>query len=87
MGREGDGTVIERVARALCYHDMFSWEGLDNGERDNYARAAKAAIEALRDPTEEVLSWIPVPESVNPQPADALYFWHMCIDAALKEDK
>ncbi len=44
-----DMTMVERVARALCAADGYSW-----AEDELYMRQARAAIEAMREPTEEM---------------------------------
>jgi hypothetical protein len=53
-------TMIERVARALCEAQGFTWEqagdpmqsGSGEDERDGYALLARAAIAALMEPTD-----------------------------------
>lgn len=52
--------MIERVARALCEAQGFTWEqagdpmqsGSGEGERDGYVLLARVAIRALMEPTD-----------------------------------
>lgn len=53
--------MIERVARALCAADELDWDAQANGqtsgsgsddEQQGYLDKARAAIEAMREPTE-----------------------------------
>ena len=67
-------TMIEKVARAFARHDSYesAWK--------RYRGHAKAAIAAMREPTEEMLNASPdYPIYMN---ADE---WAKMIDAALKE--
>lgn len=81
--------MIEKVARALCEAQGFKWEdqadamtnasGGDD-ERDHYLEQARAAIEALREPNQEMLS-IDAPDM--PAGGDVGDIWRDMIDKAL----
>ena len=66
--------MIERVARALCSYSEFMWQ-------DNIPKA-KAAIEALREPTEAMCNV----SGYQHERDNAYRYWHNMIDAALKEN-
>lgn len=79
-------TMIERVARAIYEESDWSreqpWGNLPNAHRVPYLADAKAAIEAMRDPTRDMY------KSANDAlvPAlDASACWDAMIDAALRE--
>jgi hypothetical protein len=81
--------MIERVARAI-YEDAWGieWPPEPAGEADEYRRGARAAIEAMREPTEAMLSAAGTrrprgDEVMGPDHPWAL--WDAMIDAALKE--
>ena len=69
-------TTIERVARALLVADRSAITP------DYYQRMARAAIEAMREPTEAMLD-----AGVNFRERNARteQIWQAMIDAALKE--
>lgn len=48
--------MIERVARAICANDPenYEWEWLTEGGKAHFFESARAAIEAMRDPTDEM---------------------------------
>ena len=85
-------SMIERVARAICRANCtpdMSAEDIDCQEEnawDMWVPEARAAIEAMREPTEEMLycgdaqisDWDRTHEDVRAA-------WHAMIDAALKE--
>lgn len=94
--------MIERVARGL--HDseaavldngLAPFERQPEGYRNRMCRRARAAIEAMREPTEAMISageatrtdcldWSPEPgeglDGFDPRPA-----WQAMVDAALKD--
>ncbi len=89
-----DMTMGERVARALCAADGYSW-----AEDELYMRQARAAIEAMRTPTQHMLvlgSCYEDPEEryagdiklgIKAEGAIAGEVWQAMIDAALSEQK
>lgn len=66
-------TMIERVAKALE-------KNLEGKEFSSFEDAARAAIEAMREPTETML------EEGPPYPYMDNIIWGMMIDAALSEE-
>lgn len=73
-------TMIERVARAICAVEY----GDENAGWENQIPAARAAIEAMRRPTEAMKAGLR--EVAGTQTlAYALASWPTMIDAALKE--
>ncbi|QND42941.1 hypothetical protein HB770_20745 [Rhizobium leguminosarum bv. viciae] len=86
--------MIERVARAIfdvCGIDgvTLPWEKTDQGTRDLHMEWAKAAIEAMRTPTEAMISEMESAASFGigkPNDDEAIpRVWQWGIDAALKE--
>ncbi len=65
-------TMIEKVARAIL-HSMDITDGLNITSAVTYA---EAAIEAMREPTEEM---------IDPKFTHKIKEWQRLIDAALKE--
>ena len=49
-------SMIERVARAICAKDPndYEWDWLTEGGKAHFLDAARAAIEAMREPTEDM---------------------------------
>lgn len=77
-------TMIERVARAIMRDDFEGdelWESSDKCLRGSYLRNARAAIEAMRDPTDGMVD---AGNSLGHEEAPATYYEAM-IDAALAE--
>ncbi len=80
--------MIERVARVI-------WERVNLGGTtwEDYAPTAKAAIEAMREPTKEMeeagddLDDWGVPSDPGSGNASALAHWHAMIGAALVEQE
>lgn len=94
-------TMIERVARAI-YAAMAApsepyWGCLDEATKHGTKRIARAAIKAMREPTEEMVDqaseaivqeygksdWEEAKDMAEGLVADPI--WHAMIDAALKE--
>jgi len=89
-------SMIKRVARVLC-----SFRGLNpDAEADSlrgkfyaweaFIPQARAVIEALREPTEEMISAMckpvgPGKSLLENDKAAARVYWHRMIDAALKD--
>lgn len=77
--------MVERVARAF-YEAQFvnvnriEWETRSRQGRNEYMRAARAAIAAMRDPTEAML------EAGPPEPYMDCGVWAKMIDAALADE-
>lgn len=80
--------MIERVARALFeeeWDDKSSdpWESAEEDEREAWRKSARAAIEAMREPTaamEDAMEGV-TEYGGHISPSNA---WHAAIDAALK---
>ena len=68
--------MIERVARALCSYSEFMWQ-------DNIPKA-EAAIEAMREPTEQIADAMFQYHCTDTQ--SCYNAWRAAIDAALKEN-
>lgn len=95
---DAQNEMVERVARALCIADGCDSDHISNDALDEgralwtcYADAARAAIDAMREPTEAMLAASPVVGTgldddgkwaVNTRPAKDV--WSAMIDAALK---
>lgn len=73
--------MIERVARAIAgkLDDNTPWKECGQGFRETCILLARAAIEALREPTEAML------EEGPGEPYMEKHVWALMIDAALKE--
>lgn len=106
-----ESEMVERVARAIHHAfrmgipangEMPTWDDPQFGEyrRDHYRSQARAAISAMREPTEAMVEacwpvyhvWgkdAPSPDSRPNAYADmqvkALEYWHVQIDAALNK--
>ena len=50
--------MVERVARAICAANALSprWELCSTAQREDHVRFARAAIEAMREPTAHMLA-------------------------------
>lgn len=83
--------MVERVARAidpvafikLEASEKLKWEKRVNIYRNRVEDArklARAAIEAMREPTSRMMNCEPSPYS----PGEMIDFWHAMIDEALK---
>lgn len=81
MEMEKEMTMIERVAKALAdeYFGVGWYDRQGDEFRRRWAFMARAAIEALREPTEAMLDEGP------PEPYMEKHVWARMIDAALKE--
>lgn len=83
-------SIVERVAKALCAADGMDWDAqsdpMTSGNGDDntiaYLHSARAAISAMREPTEEMVSdgWLADDEG-GMKPRDC---WALMIDSALK---
>lgn len=75
--------MIERVARAIRHSrnpTIFpKWDDLDIKIKLMYYKEAKAAIEAMREPTEEMIELFNDHDWID-------RYWEPAIDAALKDD-
>lgn len=75
--------MIERVAKAI-WSDYWdgegcSWAEMEESSRQTALSMARAAIEAMREPTEAMLE----AQFGQPSPADC---WRAMIDAAVPKD-
>lgn len=84
-------TMVERVAKAIYeeddpWHVAFPWPNLTKTQAgvDAYRRCARAAIEAMREPT-EAMERAGLRE-MTIDPAWAKPAWQAMISAALSED-
>lgn len=84
-----DQNIIERVARAICRSDgtdpsvMITIDGIEAPVWTLCANAARAAIEAMREPTPEMVKAGLRCGDTGPEPA--LSVWRDMIDAAIQE--
>lgn len=86
-------TMIERVARAIYEADdawstAFPWPSMASSEQspDNYRRIARAAIEAMREPTEAMREKIALEDWTGVRDISWTDGWQIMTDAALSED-
>jgi hypothetical protein len=91
--------MVERVARALAYdvrppttefEDMpvdEYWRRLaaEGGDAEFFMGQARAAIEAMREPTD--LMGLGLPQGYKPGSHSATQIWQTMIDAALSEGR
>jgi hypothetical protein len=78
--------LIEQVAQAICVGLGWLWDDPWHTTGDTQERcrtAARAAIEALREPTEEI--YLARPVSIHDR-EDWAKLWRGAIDAALMRD-
>lgn len=77
--------MIVRVARAIFQNERKDgdWHSLNKNGQDYYCECAKAAIAAMREPTEEMLF---AGDDQLQEMMSAIITWEKMIDAALKED-
>jgi hypothetical protein len=86
--------MVERVARAIANAGAFDetmsdakrgWEKCDGAMREDYRREARAAIEAMREPTETMISagYLWAFGSPNEAETNAERTWQAMIDDAL----
>lgn len=88
-------TMIERVARAMCADDSphNDWDSRDMSDftRDAWRKMAKAAIEAMREPTDEMIAageaefFEHLPEARDWTLSYTKTAYEAMIDAALKD--
>jgi hypothetical protein len=82
--------MVERVARALYairmevaegagLHEPYTWETDNNAYREHCLREARAAIKAMREPTQGMLDC----RDAFVKADDARIVWQLQIDAAL----
>lgn len=86
-------TMVERVAESQARFDGRTLIAMPRGERERYFRRARAAIEAMREPTWQMCSAGGMEHSrmVEEKHADAddpdcRYIFEAMIDAALSEE-
>jgi hypothetical protein len=84
-------SMVEKVARALFAEEwrgttMKPQQALDDAEREYWFNAARAAIEAMREPSEEMVAagddW-----GWDPLGAHTREVWQAMLSAALKGDE
>lgn len=91
---------LERAARALYVRespptDHYAWEDIEEAERDHYRANVRAVLQAIREPTSEMLSagniTIPAQDDCTPcfeydlGEYEAQKVWQAMIDRALSE--
>lgn len=82
--------MIEKVARAMLNADnadnadVVSWDELTSVKAKSYKRHAKAAILAMREPSEEMVKAADVSIHSDFYPPNIT--WEKMIEAALKEE-
>jgi len=82
--------MIERVARAIhARSDHASlWSELDGYSKIEYREDARAAIEAMREPTEEMVNGLRITRECDSTAALwAPHIWRTMIDTALGEEQ
>lgn len=72
-------SMVERVARALCKSKGYAWSSETAATQEGWRKSARAAIAALREPTEGM-------RDAFRFCADSNEIWRAGIDAALAED-
>lgn len=72
-------SMIERVAKALCEQGGVVWGKLSQIQKAHHLSLARAAIEAMREPTDAM--WLADGLVDHMHPTDA---WEIMIDAALQ---
>lgn len=85
-------TMIERVARAISNSDPANaedgWDDNSPAVKDDYRKQARAAITAMREPTEDMLKatkYPPCDHHLDPRDGVVPEQWEAMIDAALEE--
>ena len=79
-------TKIEHVARSLHMHQSIEvWSEAEPSTRIFWLKMAGAAIEAMREPTQEMVRAGAFDEYDGATEMTALAAWELMIDAALKE--
>lgn len=84
------GDMVERVARAIYERNSkrtnYVWpDDVYPAIRNRCLRDARAAIEAMREPTEEMVNAGAVAEGDTNLEAQARSLWEAMIDAILKD--
>lgn len=91
--------MVEKVAKRLCAADMqyrlenfteYTWQLMLEGNKNRFRSAARAAIEAMREPTEAMLDVaedkLPLYREYDATDRKYATTWYSAvIDAALKE--
>jgi len=84
-------TKVEGVAKAIAARDLdegdgfYDWFALTEEVTDKYLAMARAAIDAMREPTEAMVNaGYDVGYSPDPLPTDEV--WRAMIDAALSHE-
>ena len=79
--------MIERVAKAIALDDCQTWNELDAVNRGMFLSFARAAIAAMREPTEAMLEAGTITVSktgvISISTQDAARIWRAMVDAAL----
>lgn len=83
--------MVEKLARALAQADGFHPEAVSNDCDSQpawklYVSQSRAALEAMREPTEEMVKYAEE-HSRDPAYSHDRTDWQAMIDAALKENK
>jgi hypothetical protein len=82
--------LVEKMAKAMCEEDCVTCPQRTDTEWDQesafYLSFARAALKAMREPTEAMTKAIAVARKPTPIPAAlADLIWHTMIDAAIAE--
>jgi hypothetical protein len=81
--------MVERVARAMCDHAYSDieikrgWDGETRGSQVKWCAMARAAIEAMREPSQGMVN-AATASDFGPGPGEFLLMWEAGIDEALK---
>ena len=81
-------TIVDRVAIALATRRGWVWDRCNDSDKRMLRDTARAAIAALREPSEEMIQaniceW----DFDTPDRASAVNGWRAAIAAALEEDQ
>lgn len=86
-------SMIEKVAYAIFqsrYPEAVRWwnlSGYVDKDKLTAMKDARAAIEAMREPTEVMLEAVSSFNDIKHIDQDPSYYWPLMIDAALKENE
>jgi hypothetical protein len=90
MRERTENPMVEKVARAIHATSFVSvpWNNLIMAERDSYYIAAKSAIKAMREPTDDMLyaGRMALLKDGAPAPYAPINAYQTMIDAALERE-
>lgn len=80
--------MVDKVAKAFADNSIFvtlSWDLLDERVKEEWRKQARIGINAMRDPTEEMVEMKVRLRTGDDCREDTGFEWQMMIDIALKE--